>query len=376
MKNLSTLFISAALAFTACSPKQENTTVADLNARRDSISNLIETLRADLAQVDASLARLDSTRNFSSVTTLEVVQGSFAHGFQVYGTVASDRSVTLYPEMAGSISKVTVQGGERVRKGAMLVALDAAMAKASLAEVQTQLGLAQTVFEKQDRLWKQHIGSEVQFLQAKTQFESLQKRLATVQQQIGMTNIVAPFDGIVDEVFAKEGEYGAPGMPMLRIVGSGGLSLDMQVPEPYIQRISKGDVVSMNFTAIGLVEKGRVSQVGDYINPGSRTFTVSVDLPNNASLKANMMASVTIQDYQKDEALLIPNRLILQDTKGQDYTYVFIPNGAIGTIARRDLTLGLANDEMTEVLAGIAAGEKVVDRGIRSVQPGEIVKLY
>jgi len=257
-----------------------------------------------------------------------------------------------------------------------LVALDAAMAKASLAEVQTQLGLAQTVFEKQDRLWKQHIGSEVQFLQAKTQFESLQKRLATVQQQIGMTNIVAPFDGIVDEVFAKEGEYGAPGMPMLRIVGSGGLSLDMQVPEPYIQRISKGDVVSMNFTAIGLVEKGRVSQVGDYINPGSRTFTVSVDLPNNASLKANMMASVTIQDYQKDEALLIPNRLILQDTKGQDYTYVFIPNGAIGTIARRDLTLGLANDEMTEVLAGIAAGEKVVDRGIRSVQPGEIVKLY
>ena len=376
MKNLSTLFISAALAFTSCSPKQENTTVADLNARRDSISNLIETLRADLAQVDASLARLDSTRNFSSVTTLEVVQGSFAHGFQVYGTVASDRSVTLYPEMAGSISKVTVQGGERVRKGAVLVALDAAMAKASLAEVQTQLGLAQTVFEKQDRLWKQHIGSEVQFLQAKTQFESLQKRLATVQQQIGMTNIVAPFDGIVDEVFAKEGEYGAPGMPMLRIVGSGGLSLDMQVPEPYIQRISKGDVVSMNFTAIGLVEKGRVSQVGDYINPGSRTFTVSVDLPNNASLKANMMASVTIQDYQKDEALLIPNRLILQDTKGQDYTYVFIPNGAIGTIARRDLTLGLANDEMTEVLAGIAAGEKVVDRGIRSVQPGEIVKLY
>jgi RND family efflux transporter MFP subunit len=216
----------------------------------------------------------------------------------------------------------------------------------------------------------------VQYLQAKTQFESLQKRLATVQKQIAMTTITAPFDGVIDQVFAKMGEYGAPGMPMVRLVGNGGLRLDMQVPENYIQRIEKGDLVDMNFSAIKLDIQGKVSQVGNYINAGSRTFAVSVDLSNNSNIKANMMASVQLRDYSADSAITIPNRLILQDTKGTNYTYVYVQNGNIGSIARRDLALGMANDEVTEVISGVAPGELVVDRGIRSVQPAQIVKLY
>ena len=372
---LALVAIGAAIV-SSCGSDEVTGTVAELTIRRDSIATAIESLRAELSEIDQKIAAEDSTRSFASITTHTVNKGAFNHSFQVYGTVVSDKSVTLYPEMAGSISKVLVEGGQRVKAGQLLVALDASVAQASLAEVKTQLGLAQSVYEKQERLWNQKIGSEVQYLQAKTQFESLQKRLATVQKQIAMTTITAPFDGVIDQVFAKMGEYGAPGMPMVRLVGNGGLRLDMQVPENYIQRIEKGDLGDMNFSAIKLDIQGKVSQVGNYINAGSRTFAVSVDLSNNSNIKANMMASVQLRDYSADSAITIPNRLILQDTKGTNYTYVYVQNGNIGSIARRDLALGMANDEVTEVISGVAPGELVVDRGIRSVQPAQIVKLY
>ncbi len=374
MKNLS-LFILVAGLFASCSTS-ESTPVDQLNARRDSLSTVIERLKAELDEVDLQLASVDSTRSFAQVTTFEITQGAFSHSFDVYGSVISDKSVTLYPEMAGSIARGTVKGGERVRAGQVLVSLDGSMAQASLAELKTQLDLAKSVFEKQERLWNQRIGSEVQYLQAKTQFDALQKRLLAVEKQVAMTTINAPFDGVVDQVFAKVGEYAAPGMPMVRLVGNGGLRLEMQVPETYIQRIEKGDGVAMNFSAIQLTLEGTVSQVGNYINPGSRTFSVSVELPKNQNLKANMMASVALKDYSIESAITIPNRLILQDTKGMNYTYVYMQVGGLGTIARRDLVLGVSNDEFTEVKSGVAPGDKVVDRGIRSVQADQIVKLY
>ena len=375
MKNLSILTALVAL-LAACSTSTPSSDVDQLNVRRDSIVSAIETLKAELAEIDLQLAAADSTRSFASVTTFEVAKGGFDHSFQVYGTVVSDKSVTLFPEMAGTITKVTVKVGERVRAGQLLVAMDASLVQASLAEVKTQLTLAQSVFEKQSRLWEQKIGSEVQYLQAKTQFEALQKRLAAVSRQVAMTTVTAPFDGVIDQVFAKEGEMAAPGMAMVRIVGNGGLRLDMQVPETYIQRIEKGDAVDMHFSAIKLDLVGKISAVGNYINAGSRTFGVTVELPKNSSLKANMMASVALKDYSVDSAITVPNRLILQDTKGVNYTYVYVAKGDLGSIERRDLVLGVANNDMTEIKSGIAPGEKVVDRGIRSVQPGQIVKLY
>ena len=375
MKNLSILTALVAL-LAACSTSTPSSDVDQLNVRRDSIAGAIETLKSELAEIDLQLAAADSTRNFASVTTFEVAKGGFDHSFQVYGTVVSDKSVTLFPEMAGTITKVTVKGGERVRAGQLLVAMDASLVQASLAEVKTQLTLAQSLFEKQSRLWEQKIGSEVQYLQAKTQFEALQKRLAAVSRQVAMTTVTAPFDGMIDQVFAKEGEMAAPGMAMVRIVGNGGLRLDMQVPETYIQRIEKGDEVDMHFSAIKLDLVGKITAVGNFINAGSRTFGVTVELPKNSDLKANMMASVALKDYSVDSAITVPNRLILQDTKGVNYTYVYVAKGELGSIERRDLVLGVANNDLTEVKSGIAPGEKVVDRGIRSVQPGQIVKLY
>lgn len=369
-----------AIVAASCSPKSAKTPIDSLSQKRDSLSAIMEIVRAEMRKIDDDLAILDTTRSFSSVTIVDVIQDTFSHSFKVYGNVKSDQSVKIYPETAGKIEGIYVRGGDQVKSGQLLASLDADVFKATIDEVDTQLKLAETMFKKQSRLWGQKVGSEMDFLQSKMQFESLENRLETIKKQLDMTEIRAPFSGVIDKVYGKVGEYGSPGMQILRLVGNGPLSVEMQVPENYITSIQKGQKVDMNFTAIKMKKEGLISQVGDYIDPSSRTFSVSVNLAQNNSnkvIKDNMMASVDLRDYVAYDAIMIPNKLILQDTKGVNYTYVFLPkNKEIGTVERRNLSLGMSNNDMTEVLDGLFKTDKIINRGIRSIQSGENVKIY
>jgi len=368
--------VSAAAVLASCGSKESaQGDTAKLNNQRDSLTAIITKAEGELAEIDLQLAVLDSSAQWNTVTLIQAGAGQFQHDFNVYGTVKSDQSVTLYPESAGRIQRVVVRAGQKVSAGQVLVELDNSVVQSSLAEIKTQLDLAQTLFDKQKRLWDQGIGSEVQFLQAKTQLEGLQKRLSTAQKQAAMSTVRAPFAGSVDEVFAKQGEYAAPGMPMARLISTGGLRLELDVPETYITRLKVGQKIALDFNSIGVKTTASISQVGDFINPDSRTFKVSVNLPSNGQYKPNMMASAQVVDYESNGLLTLPNRLILQDTKGANYTYVFVPaQNGLGKVERRELTIGVSNNDATEVLAGLKVGEQVVDRGIRSVQPGETVK--
>ena len=374
------LFFSLiALLIGSCSTKSGGTSIESLNKKRDSLSLIMENIRTEMREIDNNLALLDSTRSFSSVTVIDVTQDTFSHSFKVYGNVKSDKSVIIYPETPGIIEGIYVRGGDKVKKGQLLISLGADIFKATINEVSTQLDLAETMFQKQSRLWDQKVGSEMDFLQAKMQYESLQNRLESVKRQLEMTEVRAPFSGTIDQISRKVGESAAPGVPILRLVGNGPLSVEMQIPENYITNIKRGEKVKMNFTAIGVKKEGEISQVGDYIDPSSRTFRVSVNLPKikNQIIKDNMMASVELRDYVAYDAIMIPNKLILQDTKGVNYTYVFInQNESLGIVERRNISLGMSNEKMTEVLEGIKSTDQIINRGIRSVQSGETVKLY
>ena len=369
-----------ALLIASCSSKSTETPIESLTQKRDSLSLIMENIRIEMQEIDNNLALLDTTRSFSSVTLVNVIQDTFSHSFNVYGSVNSDQSIIIYPETPGKIEGIYVRGGDKVKKGQLLASLDSDIFKATMNEVSTQLNLAETMFQKQSKLWKQKIGSEMDFLQSKMQFESLQNRLETVKQQLEMTEVRAPFSGTIDQINGKVGESAAPSIPILRLIGNGPLSVEINIPENYITNIKQGEKVKMNFTAIGMKKEGVIYQVGDYIDPSSRTFKVSVNLPKikeNQIIKDNMMASVEIRDYVAYDAIMIPNKLILQDTKGINYTYVFLDqNGALGIVERRNISLGMSNEKMTEVLEGIKSSDKIINRGIRSVQSGETVKLY
>jgi len=184
--------VSAAAALASCGSKESaQGDAAELTARRDSLAAVIAKAEGELAEIDLKLAVLDSSAQWNTVTLLQAGSAQFQHDFNVYGTVRSDQSVTLYPESAGRIQRVLVRSGQKVSAGQVLVELDNSVVQSSLAEIKTQLDLAQTLFDKQKRLWDQGIGSEVQYLQAKTQLEGLQKRLSTAQKQAAMATVRA-----------------------------------------------------------------------------------------------------------------------------------------------------------------------------------------
>jgi RND family efflux transporter MFP subunit len=370
------LFATVAAAAASCTSNDSASgDVAQLTARRDSLASIVAKAEGELSQIDLELASLDTTAQWNTVTILAVGSSGFQHDFDIYGTVKSDQSVTLYPESAGRIQRVLVRSGQKVSAGQVLVELDNSVMQSSLAEIKTQLDLAQTLFDKQKRLWDQGIGSEVQYLQVKTQLEGLQKRLATAQKQAAMASLRAPFAGTVDELFLKAGEYAAPGMAVARLVSSGGLRLELDVPETYISRLKVGQKIALNFNSIGLQTSASISQVGDFISADSRTFKVNVSLPANGQIKPNMMASAQVVDYSSKGVITVPNRLILQDSKGANYTYLFVPaKNGLGKVERRELQLGVSNNDATEVLGGLSLEEQIIDRGIRSVQTGETVK--
>jgi RND family efflux transporter MFP subunit len=370
------LFATVAAAAASCTSNDSASgDVAQLTARRDSLASIVAKAEGELSQIDLELAALDTTAQWNTVTILAAGSSAFQHDFDIYGTVKSDQSVTLYPESAGRIQRVLVRSGQKVSAGQVLVELDNSVVQSSLAEIKTQLDLAQTLFDKQKRLWDQGIGSEVQYLQVKTQLEGLQKRLATAQKQAAMASLRAPFAGTVDELFLKAGEYAAPGMAVARLVSSGGLRLELDVPETYISRLKVGQKIALNFNSIGLQTSASISQVGDFISADSRTFKVNVSLPSNSQIKPNMMASAQVVDYSSKGVITVPNRLILQDSKGANYTYLFVPaKNGLGKVERRELQLGVSNNDATEVLGGLSLEEQIIDRGIRSVQTGETVK--
>ena len=373
MKN--SLIWAVALGAVACS-QEGNTDLAQLQGERDSLVALTQTAAARIQEIDAQLATLDSTRELTSVTVLEVRPETFIHSFEALGKVEADRSVNLLPEMGGQIKRVLVSEGERVVAGQTLIELDNSVMRSSLDEVKKSLSLATTLFEKQERLWKQGIGSEVQYLQAKTNKESLEQRIQTVQNQLAMSRVKAPFAGTVDEMNAKEGEFAAPGMALGRLISTGKASVTADIPESYSNVVGKGQKVDLFFPSINKTLEARVTQVSDYINPDNRSYKVYVNLPATGEYKPNMLAKVKVRDYEADQALSVPAALVQQDMSGNNYVFVWkLVKDGIGSVEKRAVEVGKNNGEQVEIKSGLVLGETLVDKGARTVRDGQSVKV-
>ena len=373
MKN--SLIWAVALGAVACS-QEGNTDLAQLQGERDSLVALTQTAAARIQEIDAQLASLDSTRELTSVTVLEVRPETFIHSFEALGKVEADRSVNLLPEMGGQIKRVLVSEGERVVAGQTLIELDNSVMRSSLDDVKKSLSLATTLFEKQERLWKQGIGSEVQYLQAKTNKESLEQRIQTVQNQLAMSRVKAPFAGTVDEMNAKEGEFAAPGMALGRLISTGKASVTADIPESYSNVVGKGQKVDLFFPSINKTLEARVTQVSDYINPDNRSYKVYVNLPATGEYKPNMLAKVKVRDYEADQALSVPAALVQQDMSGNNYVFVWkLVKDGIGSVEKRAVEVGKNNGEQVEIKSGLVLGETLVDKGARTVRDGQSVKV-
>jgi len=347
----------------------------NLKAERDSLKSIRTELDDRILALEREIAEKDSTVEDKLVTGITAGKDAFKHYFEVYGNVQSDKSAVINAENSGVVQSIKVSEGESVKKGQTLIMQDVDLIQKNMAEVETQLDLAETLYEKQKRLWDQNIGSEVQFLEAKNRKESLENSLATLREQRQRSSVVAPFDGVVDKIFPKVGELVGMSGPVVRLVNIDELYINADISERYIGDLSKGDsvwvIVNRNDTV-----KSAISRVGDYINPANRSFEIRVEMAEKVDvLRPNSLVVLKINDYTEENAIVIPSSVIMQDGAGDDYVFTLESDDKNDLVARKTpIKTGLSYLGQTVVKVGLSEGDQLIDKGSRKVRDGDKVK--
>lgn len=369
MKKIALIITLALLTAAACRPGGNPSELARLEAQRDALT----------AKIDALKARMAEGRNGASarpevvapVEIAAVEPSVFRHYFTVQGTIQSDNNILVPPLSPGLVTKVAVKAGDRVAAGQLLAELDAAVLRSSIAEVELSLSLARTLYERRERLWAKKIGSEIEYLQAKANKEGLEKRLATLQEQLNLTRITAPIDATVDEVLVKEGEMAAAGVPAFRLVQLSRLKITVDVSENFIARVKPGDPVAVSIPVLGRSFDSRVSAVSQVIDASNRTFKVEVAVTGAAGpVKPNMLAVVMINDYTNASALVVPANIV-QQTGAEKFLFAAVEENGRWKARKRIVRTGENYADRVEILEGLAAGDRVVTFGFQKIADGQ-----
>jgi RND family efflux transporter MFP subunit len=374
--NIIPLFLGALLSGCGAGETADNSDLSILTARRDSLKTAKDNLSQQISILEQQIAELDTMRALQVVSTASVQRGTFAHTFEVYGELNTDQNAQIVAEMGGLVTTIHVQEGQQVQKGQILVSLDTRALREQEQELQTRLELAETTFRKQEKLWKDKIGSEMQFLQAKNNRDALQNSLESLRAQIAKGNISAPFNGIVDEVFPKIGEVAMPGLPVARVVNLGNLYITADLSENYIGKVRVGDKVKVSFPATGKSGYAAITRTGDYVNPNNRTFKIKASVANeDGLLKPNMVARMEVQDFLADSAIIIPQTLIMEGSGNTKFVYV-VDKSNTGAIARkRVVSVDRIFKGEAMITEGLAGNEELVNKGARSIRDGENIEI-
>jgi RND family efflux transporter MFP subunit len=247
-----------------------------------------------------------------------------------------------------------------------------------LTQLQIQAALAKTTFERQQRLWDQKIGSEIQYLQAKSTYEGQQSAVNQMKSQLSKSTVTAPFSGTIDDIITEQGSVVSPGQtPILRIVNLSDMYITTDVPESYIADVVEGKNVEVTFPVLGKTVETKIRQTGSFINPDNRTFNAEIEVPNKEkAIKPNLTARLKINDYTNEKALLIPQSIISENAEGNQYIYILDSIEGQKAVAKQTIIkTGKTQGDVIEVLEGLKDGDAIIEEGARSVKDGQTVKI-
>lgn len=374
MKKFIILFTSLILV-TACQTEQK-TNLKELISHKKVVEFKIDSLNKQLIKLDKAIANIDKNKNLQKVTITYIKPATFKHYLSIQGNVGTDKNSVIRPEVSGIIKTIFVKETQFVKKGTPLMQIDNALIKDNINELKTQLDLAKTTYQRQARLWKQKIGSEIQYLQAKTNKESLERKLATLKTQLSKTTIKAPFSGSVDDIIPNIGESVSPLTPVIRMVNLSKMYVEADVSENYINSIKKGDEAIISFNNINKIYHAKISQVTNYIDPNNRSFKIKVFINNtDKKLKPNLIANIKLNDFIADNAITLPSNIVQEDQQGQNFVYTLkkINNQyqALKTIIKK----GLTYNNLTHIKSGLNSNSIVVNRGSRGIKNGQFVNI-
>ena len=380
------LYISLlGLLITSCGGDSKNASVdkaieskdlTTIKTTRAEIQKQYDAIAAELAKLDLAIAELDTLKKSALVTTAIVNDTIFTHYIDIQGNVDTKQNLIIYPEYSGVLTQVYVKSGQKVNKGQILARIDDGGLSNQLAQMETQATLAKTTFERQKNLWDKKIGSEIQYLQAKTNYEAQMKAVAQMRAQLGKTIVKAPFSGVIDEVITEKGQVVGPGQQLMRIVNLSDMYVSANVPESFIGKIKNGAIVDVEVKSTGKTYKGKVRQIGNYINPNNRNFSIEVAVPNSDNLlRPNQVAVLKIEDYKKPNAILVPESIVTENAVGEKIIYTVDTSGKEPKAIKKTIVVGLTSGANIEVKSGLNKGEQIIIEGARSVQNGDVVEI-
>jgi len=369
------ILLTAVTLVVSCGQKDNNQTVDQLIAAKNNkeLQARKAAIQADLAKIEAALATLNVRKEEALVSVATLKDTVFNHYLDIQGSVNTKENILIQPEMPGTLVALNVKAGQRVSKGQLLARVDDGGSSQQVASLETQYQLAKTTFERQKNLWSQKIGSEIQYLQAQTQMLSLQRSVAQAKAMLSKTEIRAPFSGTIDEVFVERGQVVSAGpQGLMRIVNLNNMYVSTSIPESYIGKLKVGTQVDVFLTSLNKNYKGKVRQIGNFINPNNRSFGIEVSIPNPENLlRPNQVAKLKVIDYTVKNAIVVPSNVVQEDGKGNQFVFVAAnSNGKTATAKKTMVTVGKSSDNLTEILSGLNANDIIVIEGVNTISEG------
>lgn len=358
----------------SCGKKEDNSLagkkaqLATLQKEASGLTDKIQALQSEIDKLEPN-----KEQKVKTVSVSPIITENFQHFVEATGRLEAENNVFVSPQTGGALTRVFVKIGDYVTKGQKIATIDNSILRNSMQEVEIQLETAKTIFERQKNLWDQKIGTEVQYIQAKSAVESLERRINTLKSQDVLNVVVSPISGVVDEVRLKAGEIAAPGIGIVRIVNFSDLKVVANVPDTYAGTISKGDMVKIKFPDLQKEISAKLSYVSQTINQVSRTFTVEAKVPNfDKSLKPNLTAIMNVNDQSKGAAIVITESFV-QNTEQGSIVYVAETEGNKKIARAKVVKTGLSYDGKIEIISGLTSGDLLITQGYQEIVDGQLI---
>lgn len=357
----------------------ESGDIDELKKRKKEYVDAMNTMKVELNEINDGISLLDENERLTLVSKYEIQQTVFNTYIEAQANLKTRKNVLILPEFQGTLEKVFVSEGQKVKKGQLLAEINDSGLNEQYEQMVIQAEFAKENFERTQRLWDNNIGSEMQYLKSKTDYEASEKMVDQMKDRLSKTKIYAPFDGEIDEIISNVGSNLIPGVSqILRLVNLDIIYAESFVSEKYISFIGEGTEAIVQIPLLNMDYRSSVNQTGNFINPSNRTFRIEVPVENfDNRIKQNLDAKIKINIYKKDDAIVIPLRIVREDALGKNFVYVMSEDNKEGVYltSKQFITLGNKSEDKVEVTEGLALGDIVVLEGAYSVEDSQRVKL-
>ena len=357
----------------------ESGDLEELKKRKKEYVDAMNTMKVELNEINDGISLLDENERLTLVSKYEIQQTIFNTYIEAQANLKTRKNVLILPEFQGTLEKVFVSEGQEVKKGQLLAEINDSGLNEQYEQMVIQAEFAKENFERTQRLWDNNIGSEMQYLKSKTDYEASEKMVDQMKDRLSKTKIYAPFDGEIDEIISNVGSNLIPGVSqILRLVNLDIIYAESFVSEKYISFIGEGTEAIVQIPLLNMDYRSSVNQTGNFINPSNRTFRIEVPVENfDNRIKQNLDAKIKINIYKKDDAIVIPLRIVREDALGKNFVYVMSEDNKEGVYltSKQFITLGNKSEDKVEVTEGLDLGDIVVLEGAYSVEDSQRVKL-